>query len=79
MRSLRERHLFLDSLEFVRNSMKVVFAVVLLLVAAFCVFGFFAAGEPGAANHYYRVGYPIAGLGALATAIGLLVTSRRGL
>ena len=57
--------------------MKVVVAVVLLLVAAFCVFGFIAAGEPGANHIYYRVGYPVAGLVSLAVAAGLLVGGRR--
>jgi hypothetical protein len=59
------------------DSMKVVVAVVLLLVTAFCVYGFIAAGEPGEINTYFRVGYPIAGLVSLAGAVALLVGGRR--
>ena len=57
--------------------MKVVVAVVLLLFTAFCVYGFIAAGEPGANHIYFRVGYPVAGLLSLAGAVGLLAGGQR--
>jgi len=57
--------------------MKVVVAVVLMLVTAFCVYGFIAAGEPGPNHIYFRVGYPVAGLLSLAGAVGLLAGGRR--
>ena len=59
--------------------MRAVAAVVLLLVAAFCVFGFIASGEPGPNHVYFRIGYPIAGIACLATAVAMLVGPRTGL
>jgi len=56
--------------------MKAVIAVVLLLVAAFCVFGFLAAGEPGANHIYYRVGYPLLGIVCVAAAVAMLVRKK---
>jgi hypothetical protein len=47
-------------------------AVVLLLIASFCVFGFMAAGEPGPNHIYYRVGYPVIGIACLVVAAVLL-------
>jgi hypothetical protein len=52
--------------------MKSIAAVVLLLIAAFCVYGFIAAGEPGPNHIYYRIGYPILGIACLATAAMLI-------
>jgi hypothetical protein len=51
--------------------MKVAVSLVLFLVAAFCVFGFIAAGEPGANNIPFRIGYPLVGLLCLAIAVAL--------
>jgi hypothetical protein len=58
--------------------MRAVAAVALLLLAAFCVFGFIASGEPGPNDIYFRIGYPIAGIVCLATAAALLVGPRAG-
>jgi uncharacterized membrane protein len=55
------------------GSMKGVIAVVLLFVAALCVYGFIAAGEPGPNHIYFRIGYPIVGIVCLATAVAMLV------
>jgi hypothetical protein len=52
-------------------------ATLLLLVAAFCVYGFIAAFEPGPTHIYFRIGYPIVGLACLAGAIALLTGGRR--
>jgi hypothetical protein len=51
-------------------------AFLLLLVAAFCVYGFFAAGEPGPNHIYFRVGYPIVGIVSLAAAVALLMRKK---
>ena len=53
------------------------FAMLLLLVAAFCVYGFFAAFEPGEGHIYFRIGYPIVGIACLAGAFALLMGGRR--
>lgn len=52
-------------------------AMLLLLVAAFCVYGFMAAFEPGPTHIYYRIGYPIVGIACLAGAFALLMAGRR--
>jgi hypothetical protein len=52
-------------------------AMLLLVVAAFCVYGFIAAFEPGPTHIYYRIGYPILGIACLAGALALLMGSRR--
>lgn len=57
--------------------MKAVFAVILLLVAAFCVFGFIASGEPGPNHIYFRIGYPLVGLLCLALAFAALLKPRK--
>ena len=56
--------------------MRSVFAMLLLVVAAFCVYGFIAAGESGPTHIYFRIGYPILGLACLAGAIALLMGGR---
>ena len=57
--------------------MRPILAVILLLAAAFCVFGFIASGEPGPNHIYFRIGYPLAGLLCLALAVAALVKPRR--
>jgi hypothetical protein len=49
---------------------------VLLLIAAFCLYGFIAAGEPGPNHIYFRVGYPIVGIVSLVTALALLMRKK---
>ena len=49
---------------------------VLLLLAAFCVYGFIAAGEPGPNHIYYRIGYPLVGIVCLATAVAILLRKK---
>lgn len=56
--------------------MKWIVAFVLLLVMAFCVFGFLASWEPTPGAMYFRVGYAIAGL-AVAATIGAILARRR--
>ena len=51
-------------------------ALVLLLVAAFCVYGFIAAGEPGPNHIYFRIGYPVIGILCLALAVAMLVRKK---
>ena len=51
-------------------------ATLLLLVAAFCLYGFISAFEPGEGHIYFRIGYPILGLACLAGAIALLMGGR---
>src|SRR5687768_6414522 len=59
------------------GSMKKVIAVILLLVAAFCVYGFIAAGEPEPNHIYFRIGYPIVGIASLAAAVAMLVRKKK--
>lgn len=56
--------------------MRIIAAVILLLVAAICVFGFLAAGEPGPNHIYYRIGYPLVGIVCLASAVAMLVRKK---
>ncbi|MCC6493091.1 MAG: hypothetical protein IT424_08715 [Pirellulales bacterium] len=56
--------------------MKTIAANVLMLVAALCVYGFSASGEPGPSHVYFRVGYAVVGIACLAIALVLL--ARRG-
>jgi hypothetical protein len=58
------------------NPMRGTAAFLLLLVAAFCVNGFFAAGEPGPNHIYFRVGYPVVGIASLAAAVALLMRKK---
>jgi hypothetical protein len=57
--------------------MREVIAFVLLLVAAFCVYGFIASGEPGPNHIYYRIGYSIVGVVCLAVAVASLIRPRQ--
>lgn len=57
--------------------MRAVLAVPLFFVAAFCVYGFIASGEPGANNFYFRVGYPVVGVVCLALAVALFAGGRK--
>ena len=60
--------------------MKLLIAIVgsllLLAVAAFCVFGFLATFEPGQFMAF-RIGYSVVGLGCIAGVILLIVNSAR--
>jgi hypothetical protein len=56
--------------------MKEVIALVLLLVTAFCAYGFIAADEPGPNHVNYRIGYPVVGIVCLAAAVAMLVRKR---
>jgi hypothetical protein len=47
-------------------------AGLLLLVAAFCLYGFIAAGEPGRNHIYFRVGYAIIGIASLVAGLWML-------
>jgi hypothetical protein len=57
--------------------MREVVAILLLLVAAFCVYGFIAAGEPGRNHIYFRIGYPLVGIFCLSIAIATLIKRRQ--
>jgi len=57
--------------------MREIVAILLLLVAAFCVYGFIAAGEPGPNHIYFRIGYPLVGIVCLGIAIASLMTRRQ--
>jgi uncharacterized protein (TIGR03382 family) len=57
--------------------MKPIVAVALLLVAAFCLYGFIASFEPGPRAIYFRIGYPAAALLCVGLAGALLLGSRR--
>jgi hypothetical protein len=46
-------------------------ASLLLLIAAFCVYGFLASFEPGP-NLAFRIGYPVVGVLCLGSAVWLL-------
>lgn len=48
--------------------MRFVVSVVLLAVFIFCIYGFLAAGEPGA-SVWWRVGYALVGTGFLIGAL----------
>ena len=52
-------------------SMRILLAIALLLIAAFCLFGFMASFEPGPNHVYFRVGYAVVGVlcGGLAVAV----------
>jgi 4-amino-4-deoxy-L-arabinose transferase-like glycosyltransferase len=56
--------------------MRALVAVVFFAAAAFCAYGFVAAGEPGPENVYFRIGYPIAGIACLAMGVGALMPGR---
>jgi len=47
-------------------------AIVLLLLAAFCVFGFMASFEPGA-DPIWKIAFSIVGVGSVIGAIWLFV------
>ncbi|HVT27785.1 MAG TPA: hypothetical protein VHE81_07190 [Lacipirellulaceae bacterium] len=52
-------------------------ALGLLLVAAFCVYGFVASWEPGVRGVYFRFGYPVAAVLCGAVAMVLLLRQRK--
>ncbi len=52
--------------------MKQALAFVLLLIAAFCVYGFIASFEPGPYAVYFRIGYPVVGVACAAVATAIL-------
>ena len=49
-----------------------IIAVVLILLAGFCVFGFLASFEPGP-NLVFRIGYPVLGIAAASAGFWLLL------
>jgi hypothetical protein len=55
--------------------MRAATATALLLMAAFCGYGFLASGEPGPNHIYFRIGYAVVGVACAAAALSLL---RRG-
>jgi hypothetical protein len=48
-----------------------------MFVAAFCVYGFIAAGEPGPNHIYFRVGYPVVGIISLVAAASLFMRKKK--
>ena len=56
--------------------MRAVIAIPLLFMAAFCVYGFIASGEPGPNHIYFRIGYPLVGVVCLAIAVASLMSGR---
>jgi hypothetical protein len=57
--------------------MKPLLVAILLLVAAFCVYGFVASFEPSPRAIYFRIGYAVVGVLSAGAAGGLLIGSRR--
>jgi hypothetical protein len=58
-----------------------IISVILLGVAAFCVFGFLATFEPSnipGLNFAFRVGYVVLGIACVSTAIAFVVKTLRG-
>jgi len=49
-----------------------VFAVILLMLEAFCIFGFIATFEPAENAMMYRVGYAVLGVTCFPTAVLLI-------
>jgi hypothetical protein len=58
--------------------MRALIAVLFFAAAAFCAYGFVAAGEPGPDNFYFRIGYPIVGIACLAIGVAALMPGRKG-
>jgi hypothetical protein len=56
--------------------MRAALALLLLLVAASCGYGFIAAGEPGPNHMYFRVGYAVVGIVCVAAAVALSLKRR---
>ena len=57
---------------------RIMFALLLLLTAAFCGFGVLASFEPGPPSHVlFRAGYAVAGVTATSVAVWLLLPGRR--
>jgi hypothetical protein len=56
--------------------MKAALALLLLLIAAFCVYGFIAASEPGPNHIYFRIGYALVGIACVTGAIALSLGRR---
>jgi hypothetical protein len=55
-------------------------ALILLLTAGFCGFGFLATFEPGPSSHeIFRAGYAVAGFIATSVAAWLLLPARTGM
>lgn len=57
--------------------MRALAAILFFAAAAFCAYGFIAAGEPGPDHIYFRVGYPIVGIACLAIAVATLMPGRK--
>ena len=52
-------------------------AIVLLLIATFCAYGFLASFEPGPRALYFRVGYAVSGLLCLVGVVALFYRRTR--
>jgi hypothetical protein len=71
LRGLDAPYLYLWSAEVGEEDvMKRSSASLLLLIAAFCVYGFLASFEPGP-NLAFRIGYPVVGVLCLGSAVWL--------
>lgn len=62
--------------EFGGGGMRVIIAIPMLLLAAFCVYGFLASAEPGPNHIYFRIGYPVVGLICVVISLASLITRR---
>ena len=60
-----------------RSLVYFMFAAVLLMLAAFCVFGFLASFEPTDNALVFRIGYAIIGIGCLVGAAVLVRSASR--
>jgi hypothetical protein len=56
--------------------MRAATAFMLLLIAAFCVYGFIASGEPGPNHIYFRIGYAVVGVICAAAALSMLLRGK---
>ena len=57
--------------------MRTLLAFPLILLAAFCVYGFIASGEPGPNHIYFRVGYAVVGFLCAALVVALLAVGEK--
>jgi hypothetical protein len=53
-----------------KNLLQAFWAVLLLPVASFCLFGFLASFEPGDRHLAWRFGYGLVGIGSLTVGLG---------
>ena len=60
-----------------RSFLLLLFVAMLLMLAAFCLFGFLASFEPTDNAMVFRIGYAVMGVSCLAGSGGLIVSVAR--